>query len=111
MEHKLYKKDTNLDIEHSRIKVTYERPAEELGLIDIDLDLNTAQEDMSDDLKSSTATTNRNDLNNQNKLDQNIENNLGSLKLDDSKRKHRKRHVKKWHQKIQKLKDMLESKF
>lgn len=105
MEHKLYKKDTNMDIEHSRIKVTYERPAEELGLIDIDQDLNTAREDTSDDLE------NKNYLNNQNKFDQNIENNLDSLKSNNSKRRHRKRHAKRWQQNIQKLKNMLESKF
>lgn len=106
MEHKLYKKDTNMDVEHSRVKVTYEKPAEELGLIDIDLDLNTAKEDMSQDSGSMNTTANSNYHSNLNKLE-----NLDSSILNDSKRKHRKRHVKKWHQKIQKLKNMLESKF
>lgn len=111
MEQKLYKKDTNMDVEHSRVKVTYERPAEELGLIDIDLDLNTAKEDTSEDSGRLKTTANRNYPSNLNKLGQNIENNLDSPRLNDSKKKHRKRHVKRWRQKIEKLKNILESKF
>lgn len=91
-----------LDVEHSRVKVTYERPAEELGLVDIDMEINSAKEDMTDETESTQKSTNINALDNGIDLD--------SLKQNSSKRKHRKRHIKRWHQKVQKLKHMLESK-
>lgn len=105
MEHTLHKKDTTLDVEHSRVKVTYERPAEEIGLVDIDMEINSAKEDMTDDVEN----TENYRAKNINELDNEI--NLDSVKQNDTRRKHRKRHIRKWHQKVQKLKHMLESKF
>lgn len=107
MEHKLYKKDTNMDVEHSRVKVTYERPAEVLGLIDIDTDINTAKEDSSEDVNRSQSSANKYVVGgNENKFEQySVENEL------DSDKKHRKRHTKRWQQKVQKLKEILDGKF
>lgn len=102
MEHKLQKKDTMLDVEHSRVKVTYERPAEVLGLVDIDMEINSAKEDLTDDVEGTSRTKNINDL------DRDID--LDSSKKNNTRQKHHKRHIKGWRQKVKKLKHTLESK-
>lgn len=110
MDQKLYKKNTNMDIEHNRVKVTFERPAEHLGLIDIDMDVNTGREDMSEDIKVSRVTNQKQEIKSENKFDQyHLENDTS--KSNKSKQTHRKRHAKRWHHKIEHLKNLLESKF
>lgn len=106
MEHKLYKKDTNLDVEHSRIKVTYEKPAELLGMIDIDMDINTAKEDISDDFEKPQITTNITESDTQNRINNKIQLSRPNL----TRNSHRKRHIKRWNHKVESLKTLLEGK-
>lgn len=110
MEHKLYKKDTNMDIEHSRIKVTYEKPAEVLGLVDLEMDINTGREDTIDDFEPSELSPNINETVDENNVSYHSKDkNINMQKRDYKKHPHRKRHIKKWQEKVEELKIFLES--
>lgn len=100
MQHAAHKNITNMDVEHSRVKVMYEEPAKVLGTIDIDVDLNTAEEDMTEDdeMVDYPVNINEDDLRNERNHSR-------------SKRRHSKRHARRWRQKIQRLKNVLEGKF
>nr|CAH7734690.1 unnamed protein product [Callosobruchus chinensis] len=105
MEHNYKKYGAKMDAEHSRVKVTYEKPAEVLGMVDAEADKDVGKEDLSedDDIKkrlelsrlrmkqAENATTEKVEVENMNK----------------TRIRHRKRHAKKWLHKVQNLKKVL----
>lgn len=118
LEHNLKKYGAKMDVEHSRVKVTYETPAEELGLVDKQsIDINSAAEDFTDDKdeirKRIELGKHRNSklhfihsAKTQNNNSQyNFENKDGGEHV-----RHQKRHVGKRQEEINKLKRVLDGK-
>lgn len=110
MEHNYQKFGAKMDEEHSRVKVTFETPAEVIGLIDVDNyhDENMAKEDN----KDYTFAKNNNDVQDDNGFNNssaayNVEN---VDKANSSRIRHRKRHVNKLRRKIDKLRRTLDGK-
>ncbi|KAJ8975834.1 hypothetical protein NQ317_001231 [Molorchus minor] len=97
LDHNLIKYGAKMDAEHSRVKVTYENPAENLGLVDNPaIDVNSASEDFTND---------ENEI--KKRLDLKLE--LEHQKQENStiKSKHRRRHIK--HKRmVEKLRKSLE---
>lgn len=92
-----------MDAEHSRVKVTYEKPAEELGLVDKQsIDFNSAAEDFTDD-KDEVRKRIELGKHRYNKL------NFTHMMSDKSGHvRHQKRHIGKRREEIKKLKKVLE---
>ncbi|KAJ8958920.1 hypothetical protein NQ318_019689 [Aromia moschata] len=104
LEHNLKKYGAKMDSEHSRVKVTYEKPAEVLGIVDNQaIDVNYAAEDFTEDKdevkkrlemgKSRNSKINLHSTNNTASRVPKGENNLGS-EGDSTRKRHRKRHAK-----------------
>lgn len=107
-----------LDAEHSRVKVTYETPAEVLGLVDKQsIDYNSAAEDFTDD---EHEVKKRLELGKQriNKLNifeyvrklENISQPSAANKSTEEHVRHHKRHVHKRKEQIEKLRRVLDGK-
>ncbi|VEN64517.1 unnamed protein product [Callosobruchus maculatus] len=106
MEHNYKKYGAKMDAEHSRVKVTYEKPAEVLGMVDAEADKDLGKEDLTeeDDIQKRLELS---------RLRMNQADNATSLKVEvenknNTKIRHRKRHAKKWLHKVQSLKKVLE---
>ncbi|XP_018562651.1 uncharacterized protein LOC108904538 isoform X1 [Anoplophora glabripennis] len=117
MEHNLKKYGAKMDVEHSRVKVTYETAAEELGLVDKQsIDINSAAEDFTDDKdevrKRIELGKHRNSKfnfihgakqQNSSSSRYNVENKDGGEHV-----RHQKRHIGKRQEEIKKLKGELD---
>lgn len=116
LEHNLKKYGAKMDAEHSGVKVTYETPAEELGLVDKQsIDFNSAVEDFTEDKdevrkRIELGKHRHSKLSSTHILSNNPKYSAGNEGVVGHVR-HQRRHIGKRHEEIKKLKSILEGKF
>ncbi|CAH1970979.1 unnamed protein product [Acanthoscelides obtectus] len=106
MEHNYKKYGAKMDAEHSRVKVTYEKPAEVLGMVDAEVERDVGKEDLSEDDDTIRKRLQLNRLN----MNQSEDSTTPKVEVENTnntKIRHRKRHARKWLHKLQSLKKEL----